>query len=117
MRSLGLPVAYVSGYLETMPPAGQPRLIGADASHAWFACYDPVLGWVHADPTNGCWVAERHIVTAIGRDFSDVSPVIGIIYGGGQQQLEVAVDVVPEAEWAEHSVISQFPQQAVGLFG
>ena len=109
LRSLGFPALYVSGYLETAPPPGKKRLIGADASHAWFAVHDPDLGWIHADPTNGCLIGDRHIITAIGRDFADVSPVTGIIYGGGVQSLTVAVDVIPETDWLHSALIPQFP--------
>jgi transglutaminase-like putative cysteine protease len=100
LRSLGLAACYISGYLETVPPPGTRRLRGADASHAWIACWHPRLGWVMADPTNGCLVGDRHVVVAQGRDFADVSPIAGIIFGGGQQTLRVEVDVVPEREWA-----------------
>jgi transglutaminase-like putative cysteine protease len=94
MRSLGLAARYVSGYLETIPPPGRPRLVGADASHAWFSVYIPSLGWVDADPTNGILVRDRHVTAAIGRDFSDVSPIKGMIIGGGPQTVKVAVDVL-----------------------
>ncbi|MBA3939060.1 MAG: transglutaminase family protein [Planctomycetes bacterium] len=103
MRSLGLPAVYVSGYLETVPPPGVERLVGADASHAWAAVHCPGVagthgdGWVHLDPTNDCLPAERHITVAIGRDFSDVSPIKGMILGGGAHRVAVAVDVIPMA--------------------
>jgi transglutaminase-like putative cysteine protease len=123
LRSLGLAARYVSGYLETLPPPGQPKLRGADASHAWYALYlppetdlyDPEMGvrdnqpggptgqadagdqptgsWVDYDPTNDCLLGEQHITTAVGRDYRDVMPVHGIFYGGGDHQLSVAVDV------------------------
>ena len=95
MRGLGLPAAYVSGYLRTMPPPGQKRLEGADASHAWVAvwCGDE-MGWVGCDPTNDILVANHHIELAVGRDFADVSPVDGVIVGSRRQKLGVAVDVV-----------------------
>ena len=93
LRSLGLPARYVSGYLRTHPPAGQPRLVGADASHAWFAIFCPVAGWVDFDPTNNLQPAEEHITVAFGRDFGDVSPVAGILTGGGEHQVKVSVDV------------------------
>ncbi len=93
LRGLGLAVRYVSGYLETLPPPGQPKLQGADASHAWFAVLIPNLGWVDFDPTNDQIPAEQHITTAVGRDFQDVTPLRGIFYGGGQHTLSVAVDV------------------------
>jgi transglutaminase-like putative cysteine protease len=93
LRSLGLPARYVSGYLETLPPPGQPKLRGADASHAWFAVYVPEVGWLDFDPTNNKRPAEQHITTAVGRDFGDVTPVKGVLYGGGEHVLHVAVDV------------------------
>ena len=93
LRSLGLPARYVSGYLRTRPPEGQPRLIGADASHAWFAVFCPDAGWVDFDPTNNCQPAGEHITVALGRDFGDVSPVAGILTGGGNHDVQVSVDV------------------------
>jgi len=95
LRGLGLPAAYVSGYLRTIPPAGQPRLQGADATHAWVSLWcGEALGWVGFDPTNDLLVGNDHIVLGIGRDFSDVSPIDGIIVGSPKQKLGVAVDVV-----------------------
>jgi len=96
LRGLGIPAAYVSGYLRTIPPPGRPRLQGADATHAWVSgwCGDE-LGWVGFDPTNDILVENDHIVLAVGRDFSDVSPVDGIIVGARKQKLGVAVDVLP----------------------
>ena len=93
LRSLGLPARYVSGYLRTIPPAGQERLVGADASHAWFAVFCPGAGWVDFDPTNNLQPAQEHITVALGRDFADVSPVAGVITGGGAHQVKVSVDV------------------------
>lgn len=93
LRSLGLPARYVSGYLETLPPPGKPKLQGADASHAWLSVYDPEQGWTDFDPTNDQLVGEQHITTAWGRDYGDVTPLKGIIFGGGEHTLEVAVDV------------------------
>lgn len=94
LRSLGYPARYVSGYLETMPPAGEEKLIGADATHAWFSVYSPGEGWYSFDPTNNKVAGEQHITTAWGRDYSDVTPVKGVIFGGGQSpQLFVSVDV------------------------
>ncbi len=95
LRSLGLPASYVSGYLRTRPPAGQPRLVGADATHAWFSVHSPSLGWIDFDPTNNCRPTDEHITVAYGRDFSDVSPVMGILTGGGSHVVKVAVDVEP----------------------
>jgi transglutaminase-like putative cysteine protease len=93
MRSLGLPARYVSGYLRTRPPEGKPRLVGADASHAWFRIFCPGTGWVDFDPTNNVQPAEEHIIVAYGRDFGDVSPVAGILTGGGEHEVKVSVDV------------------------
>jgi transglutaminase-like putative cysteine protease len=93
LRSLGLAARYTSGYLRTHPPPGQPRLIGADASHAWVAVWVPDHGWVDFDPTNNLCPDQEHITLAVGRDFSDVTPLRGVILGGGRHQLEVSVDV------------------------
>lgn len=98
LRSLGLPARYVSGYLETIPPPGQARLVGADASHAWVSLFCHDLGWIDLDPTNNCLPSMRHITTAWGRDYSDVSPIRGVLAGGGEHALTVAVDVVPLGE-------------------
>lgn len=108
-RQLGLPARYVSGYLLTQPPAGQARLVGSDASHAWAAVYVPDLNetgqgyWVDVDPTNNrCgWGSpgEDYVTLAWGREFLDVSPVRGVIQGGGSHQLSVAVTVAPPDEW------------------
>ncbi len=93
LRQLGLPAAYVSGYLLTQPPPGRPRLVGADASHAWVSAYIPGTGWIDYDPTNACFVGTSHIVVARGRDYFDVSPVKGLFSGGGGQTLETGVTV------------------------
>jgi transglutaminase-like putative cysteine protease len=93
LRSLGLAARYTSGYLRTLPPPGQPRLIGADASHAWVSVWIPEHGWVDFDPTNDLCPNEEHITLAFGRDFSDVTPLRGVILGGGRHRLEVSVDV------------------------
>ena len=93
LRSCGLAGRYVSGYIETLPPPGQPKLIGADASHAWLDIYIPGSGWLEFDPTNNLRPTEQHIILASGRDFNDVSPLKGVMFGGGQHTLEVAVDV------------------------
>jgi transglutaminase-like putative cysteine protease len=95
LRSLGLPARYVSGYLRTHPAPGQEKLVGADASHAWFALFCPGVGWVDFDPTNNVRPAEEHITVAYGRDFGDVSPLSGILTGGGAHDVKVAVDVTP----------------------
>jgi transglutaminase-like putative cysteine protease len=99
LRSIGIPARYVSGYIETAPPPGQARLVGADASHAWVSvfCGDQA-GWLDADPTNNLLPHDRHITIAWGRDFSDVSPLRGVTLGAGSQRMEVAVDVIPIEE-------------------
>lgn len=96
LRALGLPAAYVSGYLRTIPPPGKERLVGADATHAWVNlwCGD-ASGWVGLDPTNNLIVEGDHIFTAMGRDYADVAPVDGVFLGGSGQEMEVAVDVAP----------------------
>jgi transglutaminase-like putative cysteine protease len=93
LRSLGLAARYVSGYLETDPPLDRPRLVGADASHAWASVYIPGFGWFDFDPTNAVVPATRHVTVGWGRDFSDVSPLKGVVLGGGAHSIEVAVDV------------------------
>jgi len=93
LRSLGLACRYVSGYLLTYPPLGQAKRIGADATHAWVSVYMPPHGWVEFDPTNNLAVGDEHIVVAWGRDFSDVSPLKGVITGGGPHTVKVAVNV------------------------
>ena len=99
LRGLGLPAAYVSGYLRTSPPLGQPRLAGADATHAWVAVWcGGDHGWIGFDPTNAVLAENDHIVLARGRDYSDVAPIDGIILAPGGQTLKVAVDVVPDSE-------------------
>jgi transglutaminase-like putative cysteine protease len=97
LRALGLPARYVSGYLVTRPPPGKPRLVGADASHAWLAVFAPGHGWIPLDPTNDLVPGEQHITVAWGRDYSDVTPVRGVIMGGGRHDLWVSVDVAPAA--------------------
>ncbi|MBL8554972.1 MAG: transglutaminase family protein, partial [Phenylobacterium sp.] len=94
LRGLGLPAAYVSGYLRTIPPPGQPRLEGADATHAWVSvwCGD-ALGWVGVDPTNAILAGNDHLVLAVGRDYADVAPIDGVILASGAQTLKVEVDV------------------------
>lgn len=99
LRAAGLPAAYVSGYLRTLPPPGHARLVGADATHAWVLLWcGPDLGWVGVDPTNGIWMAEDHVVVAIGRDYADIAPVDGLVLGSGAQKMEVSVDVAPLEE-------------------
>ena len=94
IRAMGFPAKYVSGYLETLPPPGQEKLVGADASHAWVSVYSPSEGWFEFDPTNDCVAGEQHIITAWGRDYSDVTPLRGVIFGGGESPaLNISVDV------------------------
>jgi len=100
LRSLGLPVRYVSGYLLTHPAPGKPRLVGADESHAWLSVWTPDRGWVDFDPTNNSMPHHEHILLAWGRDYGDVSPIKGFIVGGGAHKLKVSVDVAPIAETA-----------------
>lgn len=95
VRSLGLCSGYVSGYLETLPPPGQPKLVGSDASHAWFSVYLPEFGWLEFDPTNDQMPNEQYVVLARGRDYADVAPLRGVIYGGGTHSMDVSVDVYP----------------------
>ena len=94
LRTLGLPARYVSGYIETFPPPGEEKLVGSDASHAWLAVYDPQAGWLDADPTNDQVPPRHHVTTAWGRDYADVAPARGVVFGPpGNHQLTVAVDV------------------------
>ena len=95
LRSLNLAARYVSGYLRTYPPPGQPRLVGADASHAWVSVYCPGAGWFDVDPTNNVVPSDGHVTLAWGRDYGDVSPLRGLILGGGAHTVKVAVDVEP----------------------
>lgn len=96
LRALGLPARYVSGYIRTIPPEGEKRLVGADASHAWLAVFVPDVGWVDLDPTNDKVRSADHVTIAHGRDYGDVSPVNGLIVGGGEHDVDVEVDVRPE---------------------
>lgn len=95
LRSIGLPSRYVSGYLMTRPPPGRAKLKGADASHAWLSVWSPEIGWVDFDPTNGIMPTGEHITLAYGRDYDDISPINGVLLGGGEQTMSVAVDVEP----------------------
>jgi transglutaminase-like putative cysteine protease len=96
LRSIGVPAAYVSGFLRTNPPKGQPRLEGADAMHAWVRAWcGPEMGWIDYDPTNGVRVGDQHIIVARGRDYGDVAPVRGVVRTAGGQKSSQAVDVVP----------------------
>jgi transglutaminase-like putative cysteine protease len=106
LRGLGLPAAYVSGYLRTYPAPGRPRLEGVDATHAWTDLWcGPQDGWIGFDPTNALVVSDEHIVLAIGRDYSDVAPIGGVVLGSGDQTIKVGVDVVP---------MDGTPQQSAG---
>ena len=93
LRRLGVPARYVSGYMETRPPPGRPKLRGADASHAWFGAYVPGAGWHDFDPTNDRRPNGQYVTTAWGRDYGDVAPLRGVVYGGGKHRLRVEVDV------------------------
>ncbi len=95
LRSIGLAARYVSGYLRTVPLDGAPRLVGADASHAWLSLYCGTLGWIDVDPTNNVLPGVDHITVAWGRDYSDVCPISGMFVGGGRHKLTVAVNVMP----------------------
>lgn len=96
LRAAGLPAAYASGYIRTIPPPGQERLVGADATHAWVLLWcGPQRGWVGLDPTNGIWMASDHIVVAVGRDYAEIAPVDGVVLGSGAQEMDVSVDVAP----------------------
>jgi transglutaminase-like putative cysteine protease len=98
LRSIGLAARYVSGYLRTYPPPGKPRFIGADASHAWISAYSRDAGWLDMDPTNDVAPTDGHVTVAWGRDYGDVSPLRGLILGGGENSLNVEVDMEPLGE-------------------
>jgi transglutaminase-like putative cysteine protease len=93
LRSVGLPARYVSGYIETIAPPGKKKLVGADASHAWFSIWTSHAGWVDFDPTNDQRVGDRHVTLSWGRDFADVTPLKGVVFGTGTHELDVSVDV------------------------
>ncbi|MEQ8239288.1 MAG: transglutaminase family protein [Cyclobacteriaceae bacterium] len=93
VRSIGLAARYMSGYIETLPPPGKPKMVGADASHAWMALFIPELDWVEFDATNNLLVSDQHLRVAVGRDFADVTPLKGIVYSSGKQKMNVSVDV------------------------
>ena len=95
LRSIGLAARYVSGYLMTTPPPGQPKLVGGDASHAWLSFYCPGFDWIDVDPTNDAVTSDKHILLAWGRDYGDVNPTKGVILGGGKHSIRVSVDVRP----------------------
>ncbi len=98
LRALGVPARYVSGYLLTRPPPGKEKLVGADASHAWVSVWCGEAGWVDLDPTNDTIAGDEHVTLAWGRDYGDVSPINGVIFGGGAHRIEVNVDVTPAPE-------------------
>jgi transglutaminase-like putative cysteine protease len=95
LRSIGLPARYVSGYIETLPPPGKEKLVGTDASHAWFSVYIPKFGWVDFDPTNNQIPKNQHITVSYGRDYYDVPPLKGVLYGSGNSKMKVSVDIRP----------------------
>ena len=95
LRSMGVPARYVSGYILTHPPEGEEKLVGADASHAWLSVWVPGTGWIDLDPTNDQVPSIEHVTVAWGRDYADVSPINGLVVGGGEHEIEVAVDVSP----------------------
>lgn len=113
LRALGLSARYVSGYILTTPPPGQPRLVGADASHAWVSVFCPGTGWIDFDPTNDLVLDDEHITLAWGRDFSDVVPMRGVILGGGSQELNVRVTVLPmeppQVQWQQQNQGAPLP--------
>ena len=96
LRSLGLAARYVSGYIETLPPAGEVKLFGADASHAWFSVFIPGFGWFDFDPTNNVIPYDQHIVLGYGRDYADIAPMQGVVLGSGRSDVNVTVDVTRE---------------------
>ena len=120
LRSIGIPARYVSGYLLTYPPPGQVKLVGSDASHAWLSIWVPGHGWIDLDPTNNLLPSVEHITIGWGRDYGDVSPINGVIIGGGAHDIKVEVDVRPvEAVTAAQEVepeaaIIEFPKRGTG---
>ena len=107
VRSVGLPARYVSGYIETLPPPGKEKLVGTDASHAWFSVYIPNFGWVDFDPTNNQIPKNQHIITSYGRDYYDVPPLKGVLYGSGKSTMKVSVDIRPYKEEAKQQMQQQ----------
>ncbi|MBC7450405.1 MAG: transglutaminase family protein, partial [Cytophagales bacterium] len=93
VRTMGLPARYMSGYIETLPPEGEEKLVGVDASHAWFSVYIPSVGWVEFDPTNNVIPSDQHLLIGWGRDYEDINPLKGIILSNGEHELKVSVDV------------------------
>lgn len=119
LRSMGLPARYVSGYLETLPPAGQVRLTGADASHAWLAFFCPGIGWIDVDPTNNLLPSMQHLILGWGRDYGDISPIRGVLVGGGEHVLDVGVDVLAlgpvDTEDLPAGALTNFDPMGAGL--
>lgn len=107
VRSVGLPARYMSGYIETIPPEGKEKLVGADASHAWFSIFIPGFGWVEFDPTNNMIPSNQHLVVAWGRDYYDVPPLKGVIYSHGKNEMTVSVDIRP-ADYQGNAMQLQF---------
>ncbi|MDO6737501.1 transglutaminase family protein [Wenyingzhuangia sp. 2_MG-2023] len=114
LRSVHLPARYISGYIETLPPPGKEKLIGTDASHAWFSVYIPTFGWVDFDPTNNQIPKDQHIVVAWGRDYYDVAPLKGVLYSSGLSKLSVSVDIRPEGGYPtqQNKTDTQHQQQS-----
>lgn len=113
VRSMGLPARYVSGYIETLPPPGKEKLIGTDASHAWFSVFIPQYGWIDFDPTNNQIPKNQHIVVAYGRDYYDVPPLKGVIYSTGSSTMDIAVDLRPaKAHQTQSQTQSQSQSQS-----
>jgi transglutaminase-like putative cysteine protease len=111
-RVMGLPARYVSGYLLTHPAPGKEKLVGSDASHAWVSVWAPGIGWVDFDPTNDLIPGDEHITIAYGRDYQDVSPVTGVLLGGGSHHVEVSVDVAPALQPGAPSVVVDLSRPA-----
>ena len=110
VRSMGLAARYVSGYIETLPPPGQERLVGADASHAWCSVFVPEIGWVDFDPTNNLLPRDQHVTVAWGRDFADVTPLKGVFFSAGEHDLKVSVDVARLTDPEEEQEINRLPE-------
>lgn len=111
LRSLGLAARYMSGYILTHPAPGKPRLIGADASHAWLALWCPESGWVGFDPTNNCQPDLEHVVLGWGREFADVSPMRGVILGGASHEVDVHVSMMPAEQYTLESLLETIRQR------
>ncbi len=111
-RSVGLSARYVSGYIETLPPEGMEKLVGTDASHAWFSIYIPTFGWVDFDPTNNQVPKNQHIVVAYGRDYLDVPPLKGVTYSSGKNEMEISVDIRPSKMQNQYQNQTQIQAQS-----